>query len=95
MYIHTNSYIHAIPLHSLVVMVKSMGPKSWSEECCNIALRNMDVSLIKTRVGGPHGRLEIEPSDYHTVSMRVSVCVCVTIPCPTGGWSSNLRATIQ
>jgi hypothetical protein len=58
-------------------MVKSMGPNSWSEECCQIATNKLDVSLIKTRVGGPHGRLEIEPRDYHTVGLMNSNFVYV------------------
>jgi len=67
-------YFHPMTISSppskngpIVLMIKNMGPGTWSEEVCEIASKGMDVAQIRPRIGGPHGRLSIEPSDYDTV----------------------------
>ncbi len=54
----------------IVVMLKSMGPGTWSDEVCNMfkpGVEGVDVSLVNPHIGGPMGRLGIEPTDYETV----------------------------
>lgn len=55
--------------NQFTVMIKSMGEGTWSDQVCDMCKEgsDLDVSLVNPHVGGPMGRLSIEPEDYHTV----------------------------
>jgi ferredoxin-NADP reductase len=46
------------------IIIKGMGKNTWSQLVCALAATNPDLSSVKVRLGGPHGRLQFRVEDY-------------------------------